>query len=106
MLVHKSGQAYLLELGYEPKVNSLMVSSHVDIPGVLASYASYVEVSPRTNDHENVFQGLETSRYTPLPLSDRCYNIRCQVLQFLRRCIEKILYFFINVFIFIQSKAV
>lgn len=32
MLVHKSGQAYLLELGYEPKVNSLMVNSHVDIP--------------------------------------------------------------------------
>ena len=33
MLVHKSGQAYLLELGYEPKVNSLMVNNHVDIPG-------------------------------------------------------------------------
>ena len=65
MLVHKSGQAYLLELSYEPKVNSLMVNSHVDIPGDLASNASYVEVSPWTNDHEIVFQGLETSRYTP-----------------------------------------
>lgn len=66
MLVNASAQVWpVLELGYEPKVNSLMVNSHVDIPGDLASYASYVEVSPWTNDHENVFQGLETSRYTP-----------------------------------------
>ena len=62
MLVYKSGQAYLLELSYEPKVNSLMVISYVNITGDSASYAS---LSPRTNDHKNVFRGRETTKYTP-----------------------------------------
>ena len=65
MQVYKSGQAYLLELSYEPKVNSLMVNSYVNIPGDSASHASFVEVSSRTNDHKNVFQGRETTKYTP-----------------------------------------
>lgn len=86
MLVHKSGQAYLVELGYEPKVNSLMNSLML----------TYLEISPATQAMLYFHGQMITKMYfrvlrpQDIPLSDRCYNIRCQVWQSLRRCIEKI----------------